>query len=65
MTVLNPMVTAPEPPPIKRYVLGFGFLESCYSKRFALRYYGRNRGKDSDSELSLDSDGSEEEQPKK
>jgi len=46
MPVLNPMLTAPEPPPVKRY-------------------YGRNRGKDSDSELSLDSDGSEEEQTEK
>ena len=26
MTVLNPMVTAPEPPPVKRYVLVFSNL---------------------------------------
>ena len=50
MPVLNPMVTAPEPPPVKRYVLVFlnlaiqidlhpGIMEEIEGKILILSYY--------------------------
>ena len=46
----------PEPPPIKRW---FIFLFLMLNQR-CLRYYGRKKAEESDSELSVDSESSEE-----